>query len=143
MVKTLDLCNMSPELTERLNFIAKEKKKEYTEFIDELSKPHKENLYWWVTPLASRNTFLCDCFLDYCIVNLALQEIESGAYECIIVKKKSIKKAIKINSAKSVRIMVSDKNKKYFLICDKGRKSKQAVRILSFYGYDVTYVINA
>jgi len=36
-----------------------------------------------------------------------------------------------------------DKNKKYFLICDKGRKSKQAVRILSFYGYDVTYVINS
>lgn len=36
-----------------------------------------------------------------------------------------------------------DKNKKYFIICDKGRKSKQAVRILSFYGYDVTYVINS
>lgn len=38
---------------------------------------------------------------------------------------------------------VLDKNKKYFIICDKGHKSKQAVRILSFYGYDVTYVINA
>ncbi len=38
---------------------------------------------------------------------------------------------------------ILDKNKKYFLICDKGHKSKQAVRILSFYGYDVTYVINS
>lgn len=36
-----------------------------------------------------------------------------------------------------------DKNKKYFIICEKGHKSKQAVRILSFYGYDVTYVINS
>ena len=36
-----------------------------------------------------------------------------------------------------------DKNKKYFIICDKGHKSKQAVRILEFYGYDVTYVINS
>ena len=36
-----------------------------------------------------------------------------------------------------------DKNKKYYIICDKGHKSKQAVRILSFYGYDVTYVINS
>lgn len=36
-----------------------------------------------------------------------------------------------------------DKNKKYFLICDKGHKSKQATRILEFYGYDVTYVINS
>lgn len=36
-----------------------------------------------------------------------------------------------------------DKRNKYYLICDKGHKSKQAVRILSFYGYDVTYVINS
>lgn len=36
-----------------------------------------------------------------------------------------------------------NKNQKYFIMCDKGHKSKQAVRILSFYGYDVTYVINS
>jgi len=36
-----------------------------------------------------------------------------------------------------------NKNQKYFIICDKGRKSKQAVRILEFYGYDVTFVINS
>lgn len=35
------------------------------------------------------------------------------------------------------------KGEKYFIMCDKGHKSKQAVRILSFYGYDVTYVINS
>jgi rhodanese-related sulfurtransferase len=35
-----------------------------------------------------------------------------------------------------------DKNKKYYLICDKGHKSKKAARILKFYGYDVSYVIN-
>ena len=38
---------------------------------------------------------------------------------------------------------ILDKNKKYFLICNKGHKSKQATRILEFYGYDVTYVINS
>ena len=38
---------------------------------------------------------------------------------------------------------ILNKNKKYYIICDKGHKSKQAVRILSFYGYDVTYVINS
>ena len=36
-----------------------------------------------------------------------------------------------------------DKNKKYYLICDKGKRSKQAARILAFYGYNVTYVINS
>ncbi len=38
---------------------------------------------------------------------------------------------------------ILDKNKRYFIMCDKGHKSKQAVRILAFYGYDVTYVINS
>ncbi len=38
---------------------------------------------------------------------------------------------------------ILDKNKKYYIMCSEGHKSKQAVRILSFYGYDVTYVINS
>lgn len=33
-----------------------------------------------------------------------------------------------------------DKNKKYFIYCNGGIKSKNAVNILEFYGYDVTYV---
>lgn len=33
-----------------------------------------------------------------------------------------------------------DKNKKYFLYCNGGIKSKKAVNILEFYGYDVTLV---
>ncbi len=33
-----------------------------------------------------------------------------------------------------------DKNKKYFLYCNGGIKSKKATNILEFYGYDVTYV---
>lgn len=33
-----------------------------------------------------------------------------------------------------------DKNKKYFIYCTGGIKSKKAVNILSFYGYDVTLV---
>lgn len=33
-----------------------------------------------------------------------------------------------------------DKNKKYFIYCDGGVKSKKVVSILEFYGYDVTLV---
>lgn len=36
-----------------------------------------------------------------------------------------------------------DKNNKYFIMCYQGHKAKEAVRILEFYGYDVTYVINS
>lgn len=31
-----------------------------------------------------------------------------------------------------------DKNKRYFIVCNKGTKSRKAVSILEFYGYDVT-----
>jgi len=33
-----------------------------------------------------------------------------------------------------------NKNDKYYIICNKGHKSKKAVSILEFYGYDVTQV---
>ena len=33
-----------------------------------------------------------------------------------------------------------DKNKKYFIYCNGGIKSKKATNILDFYGYDVTLV---
>ena len=31
-----------------------------------------------------------------------------------------------------------EKNKPYFIVCAKGTKSRKAVSILEFYGYDVT-----
>ncbi len=34
-----------------------------------------------------------------------------------------------------------DKNKKYYLYCNGGIKSKKAVNILDFYGYDVTLIV--
>ena len=34
------------------------------------------------------------------------------------------------------------KNNKYFIYCRGGVRSKKAVSILSFYGYDVTMVVN-
>lgn len=33
-----------------------------------------------------------------------------------------------------------NKNDKYYIICRKGHKSKKAVSILEYYGYDVTQV---
>lgn len=33
---------------------------------------------------------------------------------------------------------ILDKNKTYYIVCSKGTKSRKAVSILEFYGYDVT-----
>lgn len=34
-----------------------------------------------------------------------------------------------------------DKNKKYYIYCNGGIKSRKAVNILQYYGYDVTLVV--
>lgn len=34
-----------------------------------------------------------------------------------------------------------DKSKKYYIYCNGGIKSKKAVNILEFYGYDVTLIV--
>ena len=35
-----------------------------------------------------------------------------------------------------------NKNKKYFIICNKGHLSKKAVATLEYFGYDITQVVN-
>lgn len=36
---------------------------------------------------------------------------------------------------------ILDKNKKYYIYCNSGIRSKKAVMILEYYGYDVTLVL--
>ena len=35
-----------------------------------------------------------------------------------------------------------DKNKRYYIICNKGNLSKKAVATLEYFGYDITQVVN-
>ena len=35
-----------------------------------------------------------------------------------------------------------NKNKKYYIICNKGTLSKKAVATLEYFGYDITQVVN-
>ena len=35
-------------------------------------------------------------------------------------------------------ITLLNKNKRYYIVCNKGTKSRKAVSILEYYGYDVT-----
>lgn len=56
---------------------------------------------------------------------------------------KHLKEAINIPYEKilSNHTEYLNKNNRYFITCSKGLKSKKAIRILEFYGYDVTQVI--
>ena len=64
--------------------------------------------------------------------------------EAKIYKKKHLYGAVNIPYDKLMANYkkILDKEKKYFIYCRKGVKSKKAISILEYNGYDVTQVIN-
>lgn len=126
--RILDLCNMSPALTKRLNEIAEDHRKVFTDFIDRLSLKYKDNLYWWITPLASRNTSICDCFYDFCLLKLALYEIRKKKTVNVIVPRLSVKQAIQRNIDAKKIIFTVNENKKDII----KRKFKRIYALYSF-----------
>jgi len=61
-----------------------------------------------------------------------------------VYKKKHLYGAVNVPYDKLMASFRSilDKNRKYFLYCSKGVRSRRAVSTLTRYGYDVTQVIN-
>ena len=64
--------------------------------------------------------------------------------ESNVFKKKHLYEAINIPFEKLIANYkkLLDKNKTYFIYCRKGQRSKKAVQILKFYGYNVTQIVN-
>ena len=62
--------------------------------------------------------------------------------EPIVFRKKHIYGAVNVPFDKLLANYktILDKKKSYFLYCHKGHKSKKAVSMLEYYGYDVTQV---
>ncbi len=86
--RTLDLTDMSPKQTKRLNEIAEEIKVSYTEFVDHYCRKHDHYLFW-ATPFSSRNTYNDDTFLHLCRVLLAEEIVESRSdIDLVIVETK-------------------------------------------------------
>ncbi len=61
----------------QLDEIAEELRKPYVELVQSLSVPYGADVDWWVTPLASRNTYVCHLFERLCKVTFA-QRIVAG-----------------------------------------------------------------
>lgn len=70
---------LSPKIALLYNEIALEVRQEFTNFIDELSQPHKENLDWWVAGPASRNTLASPLFHYYCSIKLLERLLQKQA----------------------------------------------------------------
>lgn len=66
-----------PEHARRLDAIADEIRRPFHALIAQLSAAHTSSIDWWVTPVASRNTFSSDLYLRCCQALLAVRVAES------------------------------------------------------------------
>ena len=65
---------LTPGQARRLESIAEELRAPFHALIAEVAAPHGKNVDWWVTSLASRNTFSSDLYLRCCQAVLAVRE---------------------------------------------------------------------
>lgn len=69
----------------QLDDIAAELRRPYVDLVSRLSEPFGSDLDWWVTPLASRNTYVCPLFRRLCQVELARRlAVEGGISEILV-----------------------------------------------------------
>jgi len=73
------------EHAEQLDAIAAELRRPYVALVGDLGAPFGADLDWWVTPLASRNTYVCPLFRRLCQVELARQLSVAGGVSEIVV----------------------------------------------------------
>ena len=69
----------------QLDAIAAELRRPYVDLVSHLSAPYGAGLDWWVTPLASRNTYVCPLFRRLCQVELARRLSAAGGISGIVV----------------------------------------------------------
>ncbi|MBK6632557.1 MAG: hypothetical protein IPG33_16815 [Betaproteobacteria bacterium] len=84
----LDLTGAVPlgrEHAAQLDAIAAELRRPYVELVSRLSAPYGADLDWWVTPLASRNTYVCPLFRRLCQAVLARRLAAEGGLSEIMV----------------------------------------------------------
>lgn len=69
-----------------LDAVAAELRYPYAEFVGRLGAPYGADLDWWVTPLASRNTYACPLFRRLCQALLARRLAAAGGLSEIAVE---------------------------------------------------------
>ena len=69
---------LGSNISNKLNNLALRERKNFTNIIGKISIPLKNNIDWWVSNPASRNTLNSDLFLSYCKIRLVKEILESG-----------------------------------------------------------------
>jgi hypothetical protein len=88
----------------QLDAIAAELRRPYVDLVSQLSAPYGANLDWWVTPLASRNTYVCPLFRRLCQVELARRLSAAGGISGIVVDTPAMAKLLRETVPPNVQV---------------------------------------
>lgn len=88
----------------QLDAIAAELRRPYVDLVSQLSAPYGANLDWWVTPLASRNTYVCPLFRRLCQVELARRLSAAGGISGIVVDTPEMAKLLRETVPPNVQV---------------------------------------
>jgi hypothetical protein len=124
-MKTIDLMNMTTEDTIELNRIAESFTKSYIEFVDEESKKYGDEMSWWLTSFATRNSL--QGYEKLCKYLLVKQYIKNSTEPTmVVVDDIGIYKALKNDVRKSNNVTLVRTRKKI--------KDLEIVRFIAFFG---------
>lgn len=92
----IDMTEMTPLMTRRLNEVARFYRQKYTVFIDDLSIQYGGEEFWWDTNLASRH-IACSCFEKVVKLELIRGLLEHQRVSGVIVEDKALAQVIEKN----------------------------------------------
>ncbi len=86
---------LTPSLAKQLNATADRARAFYNDMISRLAIGKEDDLDWWVSGLAGRNTYVCELFLECCYVVLVRELLITGELSEIVVGSKPLGKTIR------------------------------------------------
>lgn len=87
-------CSGDGVAVDALEHVAKEIRRPFVELTDRLGVGRGADLDWWVTPLASRNAYVCPLYLRLCHLALARKLIQSGGVDAIVTDSPALAKTV-------------------------------------------------
>jgi hypothetical protein len=88
-----ECCAFDPK---EFNRVAERVRHRYSAYIDRLNVQQTDNIDWWVTSLASRNTIAGTAFLNVSYLFYAAELIQAGTITRIICQSKGLKEALEL-----------------------------------------------
>lgn len=98
---------LSVSQAKQLTAVADRARGWYNEMIEKLSEGNEGNIDWWVSDVASRNTYASFLFRDCCYTLLAMELLESGEIDEVVVDSKALSQVLmKLCEKKKIRVRV-------------------------------------